>query len=113
MNPNASIPTLQDDDFTLWESNTILRYLCSKYENNTFYPIDPKQRANVEKWMDWSNGSLFSPIQQMMIMIVRTPKEQQHPEQIEELKEKLNKLIRIADNQLAKTAYFAGDEISC
>lgn len=59
LNPNASIPTLQDDDFALWESNTIIRYLCTKYENYHLYPTDVKQRANVEKWMDWSNGSLF------------------------------------------------------
>ncbi|MCT8248177.1 glutathione S-transferase family protein [Proteus faecis] len=112
INPNASIPTLQDDDFALWESNTIIRYLCTKYENNTLYPIDLKQRANIEKWMDWSNGSLFAPIQQMMIMIVRTPKEQQNPEIVNALKEKLNKLIKIADDQLAKTTYFAGDAFS-
>src|ERR1700712_2283104 len=26
MNPNGVVPTLQEDDFTLWESNAILRY---------------------------------------------------------------------------------------
>lgn len=112
MNPNASIPTLQEDDFALWESNTIIRYLCSKQENYTLYPLDPKQRALVEKWMDWSNGSLFSPIQQMMIMLVRTPKEKQDPQQVQILKEKLNNLLKIADDQLAKTSYFAGDSLS-
>ncbi|EPF6395240.1 glutathione S-transferase family protein [Proteus mirabilis] len=112
LNPNASIPTLQDDDFALWESNTIIRYLCTKYENYHLYPTDVKQRANVEKWMDWSNGSLFSPIQQMMINLVRTPKEQQDPQLVQSLKAKLNQLIKIADDQLAKTAYFAGDYFS-
>jgi len=33
MNPNALVPTLQDGDFTLWESNAIVRYLCAKYGN--------------------------------------------------------------------------------
>ena len=28
MNPTGLVPTLQEDDFTLWESNAILRYLC-------------------------------------------------------------------------------------
>lgn len=62
--------------------------------------------------MDWSNGSLFSPIQQMMINLVRTPKEQQDPQFVQSLKAKLNQLIKIADDQLAKTAYFAGDYFS-
>ena len=26
LNPNGSVPLLQDDDFVLWESNTIVRY---------------------------------------------------------------------------------------
>lgn len=112
INPNATIPTLQEDDFSLWESNTIIRYLCSKYNDNVLYPHDLKQRATIEKWMDWSNGSLFSPIQQMMRQIVRTPKEQQNSQQVSALKETLNHLMKIADDQLAKTPYFAGETLS-
>jgi len=33
MNPNALVPTLQDGDFTLWESNAIVRYNFAKYGN--------------------------------------------------------------------------------
>jgi glutathione S-transferase len=28
-NPNALVPLLEDGDFTLWESNAIVRYLCA------------------------------------------------------------------------------------
>src|SRR5258707_1890299 len=31
MNPTGLVPTLQEDDFTLWESNVILRYLHAAY----------------------------------------------------------------------------------
>ncbi len=30
MNPNARVPTLVEGDFVLWESNSIMRYLCSR-----------------------------------------------------------------------------------
>jgi len=30
LNPNGKVPTLVDGDVVVWESNTILRYLCSK-----------------------------------------------------------------------------------
>ena len=31
MNPNSQIPTIQDGEYVLWESNVITRYLCAKY----------------------------------------------------------------------------------
>ena len=31
MNPTGLVPTLQEDHFTLWESNAILRYICAAH----------------------------------------------------------------------------------
>ena len=35
-NPNGLVPTLEDGDFTLWESNTIVRYLTENYGNDNW-----------------------------------------------------------------------------
>ncbi len=41
MNPTGKIPTLVDDDFVLWESNSILRYLVLQYgESSLLYPAE-------------------------------------------------------------------------
>lgn len=53
LNPNAKVPTLIDDDLTLWESNAINQYLCDKSNNNTLYPTDPKTRADINRWLLW------------------------------------------------------------
>ncbi len=45
MNPNAMIPVLQDGDFTLWESNVIVRYL-SEYVVSLAAEVEHK-RNNV------------------------------------------------------------------
>ena len=53
MNPNSLVPTLEEEDgFTLWESNSIVRYLAAKH-GGALEPTDPKVRAKAQQWMDW------------------------------------------------------------
>ncbi len=61
LNPNGKVPTLVDGDNVIWESNTILRYLCNKQKNADLYPGDPAARSQVERWMDWMLAALNPP----------------------------------------------------
>ncbi len=54
MNPNSLVPTLEEDDgFTLWESNSVVRYLAAKHGAGTLEPTNPHERARASQWMDW------------------------------------------------------------
>jgi glutathione S-transferase len=61
LNPNGKVPTLVDDDTVVWESNSILRYICNKQGGQAFYPSEPAARSHVERWMDWQLASLNNP----------------------------------------------------
>jgi glutathione S-transferase len=62
MNPNAKVPTLVDGELVIWESNTILRYLCNTSAGGArLYPPDPAARSQVERWMDWQLSALYAP----------------------------------------------------
>lgn len=52
LNPNAMIPTLQDGDFVLWESNAILLYLAEKHQSDLI-PGDLRERADMHRWLSW------------------------------------------------------------
>ncbi|GEN98492.1 glutathione S-transferase [Novosphingobium sediminis] len=52
LNPNRMIPTIEDGDVVLWESNAILRYLADAYAP-ALRSDDPAERAQGDKWMDW------------------------------------------------------------
>ncbi|XP_034948701.1 glutathione S-transferase 1 [Chelonus insularis] len=48
LNPQKEIPTLEDDDLIMGESNAILQYLCDKYDvNGKLYPKEANARAIV------------------------------------------------------------------
>ncbi|MDU7867976.1 MAG: glutathione S-transferase, partial [Pantoea sp.] len=53
LNPNSLVPVLLDDDFVLWESNSICRYLARKAGREDLLPTAPRAAAEVEHWMDW------------------------------------------------------------
>ena len=56
VNPIGLVPAVIDGDVVLRESNTIVRYLVSKYApGSPMYPSDLVARARAEQWMDWAN----------------------------------------------------------
>ena len=60
MNPNGRVPTLQDGEVVLWESNSILRYLCLRHPARAaaLYPAGAALRARVDRWLDWQLSTL-------------------------------------------------------
>jgi glutathione S-transferase len=112
LNPNGLVPTLQDGDLVLWESNAIVRYLAGLHGKGTLEPADPKERAVAGQWMDWQLSVLGPAIHTTFWGLVRTPPEKRDLAAIEASKAKTTAAIQILDAQLAKTAYVAGDTFS-
>src|SRR5207237_9269535 len=52
-NPNGLVPTIDDDDFVLWESNAIVRYLAARHATGSLFPADLEQRAAADRGMAW------------------------------------------------------------
>lgn len=107
LNPNGLVPVVQEGDFTLWESNTILRWIAATRGVGRFHDPDPNVRAQVEKWMDWQL-SFSRPFSTVITGLVRTPPEKRDPVAIGEGVKTLIGLFSIADAQLAKTPWLSG-----
>jgi glutathione S-transferase len=113
MNPNGLVPTLEEEDgFLLWESNSIIRYLAAKHKAKVLEPADPRVRATASQWMDWQLSVLGPAITPVFWGLIRTPPEKRDHIAIEEAKKKTTTAVKMMDDQLAKTAYLAGDAFS-
>jgi glutathione S-transferase len=112
LNPNGLVPTLEEDGFLLWESNSIVRYLAAKYGAGTLEPTDPHARARAGSWMDWQLSVAGPALTPVFWGLIRTPAEKRDHAAIEAGKVKSMAAMAILDAQLANTAYVAGDTLT-
>lgn len=60
MNPQHTIPTMDDNGFYMNESRAMLQYLANKYgKDDKLYPKDPEGRAKVDMRLMFDMGTLY------------------------------------------------------
>jgi glutathione S-transferase len=112
MNPNGLVPTVQDGDLVIWESNTICRYLCAKHGGERLHPADPARRTHVERWMDWQLASLTAPMAAMLLGYYRTAPEKRDPAALETARKRAIDFWQMVEAQLARGDYLAGSTLT-
>lgn len=112
INPNRMIPALRDGDFSLWESNAIIRYLADRYGRGTLRPDDPQTRATADQWMEWCQTRAFPPVIQAFFATVRTAPEKRDPAVIAGHAAEAARVLAILDGHLQDRDYVAGDRFS-
>lgn len=108
-NPNALIPTIDDGEMTLWESNAILRYLAAKHGGTRFWPADPAARAVGDKWMDWQIGYADAQRDAFFNLVRRTPAERDAAA-IAASAARCAKQMAILEDALARSPWLSGDD---
>lgn len=109
LNPNAQVPVLVEDDFVLWESNSICRYLAGK-QGAPLLPVERRARARVEQWMDWQATELNPAWRYPFTALVRQDPAYQDPQKLADGTAEWNRVMAILDAQLARTGAFVTGE---
>jgi glutathione S-transferase len=112
LNPNSRVPTIEDGDFVLWESNSIMRYLANKYGGEAFYPVEPAARASIDRWLDWQLAMLNPVEGPVFLGTIRTPPEKHDKAALAAAVAKLMPQWAIVEAHLASRPYMAGDTFS-
>jgi glutathione S-transferase len=74
INPVGVVPVIDDGNFRLRESNTIVRYLADKRGRADLYPKDLETRATIESWMDWSSTEFAGGMRPVFqALVVKNP----------------------------------------
>lgn len=111
MNPTGLVPTIRDGDFVLWESHSIVRYLCAKHGAGTLWPTDLGARADAERWMDWA-FTLQSGVRDAFWHLIRTPAEKRDMHAVEASRKRSAELLAIPERVLAGRPFIAGDRLT-
>jgi glutathione S-transferase len=110
LNPNGVVPTVDDDGFILWESNSIVRYLAEKYGKGTqFYPDDLQARASASRWMDWALSILAPRHVPVFQGLIRTPEADRDMEKIAAARNLWAKANGALESWLGTHEYLSGD----
>jgi glutathione S-transferase len=113
MNPNGMVPVIVDDGQSLWESNTICRYLAGKHGRTDLLPADAMARAQVEKWMDWQATELNNSWRYVFMALVRHSPAHADAAAIAASTAEWNRLMTMLDAQLDATgAYACGETLT-
>ena len=109
LNPNGRIPLLVDGPFSLWESNTIVRYLAGKHGVGSLCPASLETRALAERWMDWQLSTLVLPVSIVFWNLIRKPASERDALAIERNLREANRAMTLLDEHLKSQPYVAGE----
>lgn len=111
MNPMAQIPTLQDGDLVVCESNAIVRYLFAEYAKPSQFPSQESARSRAvgDRWMDWTQCTLAPVVRGVFWPVVRQKEEERDWPAIRAAMAEMEKLLEVAEGWLEKNEWFSGE----
>jgi len=111
MNPHQLVPTLQDGETTVWESEAILRYIASKYQQSLF-PRDDAARAMIDQWMCWVQSTWSPAMTNVFVSHIRVPLQERSESIIAAQIATLTGVASLANSVLATRDFIAGNSLS-
>jgi glutathione S-transferase len=112
MNPHGKVPVIQDGSVVVWESNSIVRYLCASYGVGSLWQNSPEVRSQADRWIDWSATTLQPSCMKLFWGHYRTPADRRNYQEIKAARAACLKCYRALNEYLSNQNYLAGDRFS-
>jgi glutathione S-transferase len=105
LNPNARVPTIDDDGFVLWESAAINLYLAEKYRS-PLWPKDMQGKGRAYQWAFFIANDVEPHMITVMQHRLMFAPEKRNPALADAADEKLQPRLKVLDDFLRKNAFF-------
>jgi glutathione S-transferase len=118
-NPMGEVPILETDQLKLTSVGSIMKYLCRRFNLNTWYPFDQlEQWSKMESMMDWYLQTVrptCSQLNSALIIMNSAPNghKQEMKQEIDIGVSKLNNYLNMLESYIENNGgYVTGDEPS-
>jgi glutathione S-transferase len=107
LNPFGQVPTIEDGDTVLFDSNAILVYLAKRYGDPSWLPEDALGAAAVQRWLSLAAGQIaYGPCAARLVTVFGAPLNLDTAQKI------AHKLFDVLDAELSSKPFAAGDHVS-
>jgi glutathione S-transferase len=115
LNLNQRMPVLEEDGWSLWESNAIAQYLATRKWDSGLLPKDERARADVSRWMFWESAHWDQACALLIFQrFVKGLFGQGAPDPVEVEKGlvQFNRAASVLDRHLKGRAFLVGDALT-
>jgi glutathione S-transferase len=107
LNPFGQVPTIEDGDTVLFDSNAILVYLAKRYGDPSWLPEDALGAAAVQRWLSLAAGQIaYGPCAARLVTVFGAPL---HLETAQKIAVKLFDLL---ERELTGKQFAAGEHVT-
>jgi glutathione S-transferase len=105
LNPNARVPTIDDDGFIMWESGAINLYLAEKYRS-PLWPADMKGKGRMLQWAFFIANDVEPRMITVMLHRVMFPPENRNAALADEADSLLQPRLKVLNDHLSTRQFF-------
>ncbi len=103
---------LVDGDFVLTESVAIVLYLAEKHASKGFLPTEPRQRAEVYRWLMFAATELEQPLWRIARHTALYPEARRLPADVVLASEDFQAMAEVLEKHMQPRQFVAGERVT-
>ena len=109
INPAGKVPALVDGDVTVTESVAIALYLGDKYPDKGFAPKEPKERAELNRWLLFAATELEQPLWRITKNTSLYPEDRRLPDDVVLAREDFAPMAAVLEEHMKGRQFIVGN----